>query len=158
MYSLDVHGAMIADEIRTGAYARALEQTVRPGSTVVDLGAGSGIMSLLACKHGARKVYAIEPDEVIEVAKELARENGFADRIEFIRDISTKVTLPERVEVIVADLRGVLPLFHTHLPSISDARERFLAPGGTIIPRCDTLWAGVVESPEAVADLLGTWK
>ncbi len=158
MYSLAGHGTMIADEIRTGAYAKALEKCVRPGSTVLDLGAGSGIMSLIACHLGARKVYAIEPDEVIEVAKELARENGFADRIEFIREVSTKVTLPERVDVIVADLRGVLPLFQSHLPSLNDARERFLADGGTMIPRRDSLWVCVVESPEATADLLGAWK
>jgi protein arginine N-methyltransferase 1 len=157
MYSLARYGEMIADEIRTGAYAHALERAVRPGSTVLDIGAGSGIMSLLACQYGARKVYAIEPDEIIEVARELARENGFADRIEFIREISTKVTLPERVDVIVADLRGVLPLFGSHLTSLADARERFLAEGGVMIPRRDTLWACVVESSAAVQDLLGAW-
>lgn len=157
MYSLSGYGEMIADEIRTGAYARALERAVCPGSTVLDLGAGSGIMSLLACRYGARKVYAIEPDEMIEVARELGRENGFADRIEFIRGLSTKVTLPERVDVIVADLRGVLPLFTAHLPSLADARERFLAEGGVTIPRRDTLWACVVESPQAVEELLGAW-
>ena len=157
MYSLAGYGEMIADEIRTGAYARALERAVRPGSTVLDIGAGSGIMSLLACQYGARKVYAIEPDAMIEVARELARENGFADRIEFIREVSTKVKLPERVDVIVADLRGVLPLFGSHLPSLADACERFLAEGGVMIPRRDTLWASVVESAEAVHDLLGAW-
>ena len=157
MYSLAGYGEMIADEIRTGAYARALERAVRPGSTVLDLGAGSGIMSLLACQYGARKVYAIEPNEMIEVARELARENGFADRIEFIRELSTKAKLPERVDVIVADLRGVLPLFSSHLPSLADARQRFLAEDGVMIPRRDTLWACVVESPQAVQDLLGAW-
>jgi len=157
MYSLAGYGEMIADEIRTGTYARALERAVRPGSTVLDIGAGSGIMSLLACQYGARKVFAIEPDEIIEVARDLARANGFADRIEFIREVSTKVKLHDRVDVIVADLRGVLPLFGSHLPSLADARQRFLAESGVMIPRRDTLWACVVESAEAVQNLLGAW-
>jgi type I protein arginine methyltransferase len=158
MYSLSGHGMMVADEVRTDAYAKALERTVRPGSIVLDIGAGSGIMSLLACQLGAGEVYAIEPDGVIEIARELARDNGYGDRIRFIRDLSTRVTLPKRVDVIVSDLRGVLPLFESHLSSLADARERFLKPGGAMIPARDTLWASVVEAPEAHAEFVGPWN
>src|SRR5436190_22785077 len=104
MYSLHGYGKMISDGVRMSAYARALEETVRPESTVLDIGAGTGVMSLLACKFGARKVIAIEPSVAIYIASELAAANGFADRIEFIRDVSTNVTLSERVDVIVSDL------------------------------------------------------
>lgn len=158
MYDLAQHGLMIADQTRTGAYAKALERAVRPGAVVVDLGAGSGIMSLLACRLGAARVYAIEPDEVIEVARQLARDNGYEDRIEFIQDVSTNVSLPQRADVIVADLRGILPLFQSHLPSLADARERFLASGGTMIPSRDTLWAAVVEAPHAFGEVVGPWR
>ena len=90
---------MIADHVRMAAYEQALRRTVRPDSVVVDIGTGTGIFSLLACQFGARKVYAIEPDSAIEVAREIAAANGYQDRITFIQDLSTAVTLPEGADV-----------------------------------------------------------
>src|SRR5438128_2452160 len=80
----------------TRAYESAIRQVVRPGSVVVDIGTGSGILALMACRSGARKVFAIEPADVIQLAREIARANGYADRIEFIQSHSTAATLPER--------------------------------------------------------------
>src|SRR5712692_2722385 len=101
---------MIADHVRMGAYAQALREAIRPGAVVVDIGCGTGILSLLACQRGARRVYAIEPDASIELARTVARDNGYADRIVFLQDRSLRVSLPERADVIVSDLRGRLPL------------------------------------------------
>lgn len=148
MYSISAHGMMIADKVRTDAYAQALRQAVTPDSVVLDVGTGTGIFAMLACRFGAKRVYAVEPDNSIQVAREIAAANGLADRIVFIQDLSTRVTLPERADVIVSDLRGRLPWFELHIPSVIDARERLLAPGGTLIPLRDTLWAAVVGAPE----------
>jgi protein arginine N-methyltransferase 1 len=153
-YSIAGYSEMITDAPRMDAYIAALEQSVRPGCVVLDIGAGTGIFSLLACRLGARRVYAVEPDDALQTAREIAAANGYADRIEFIQDISTRITLPERADVIISDLRGVLPLYQHHLPSIADARARLLAPGGVLIPRRDTLWAAVVESPAAYQRLI----
>jgi protein arginine N-methyltransferase 1 len=62
--------------------------------------------------------------------------------------MSTQVTLPERADVIVSDMRGTLPYLQQHLPSIADARRRLLAPGGVLIPQQDTVWAAVVSVPD----------
>ena len=140
------------------AYAAALRRTVKPDSIVMDLGCGSGVFALLACKLGARKVYAVEPENVIAIAREAAAANGYADKIEFIEDHSTKIALPEPATIIVSDLRGVLPWFQQHIPSIIDARERLLARGGTLIPRRDMLWAAVVESADRYEELAGPWE
>ena len=158
MYSISSYGKMIADHIRTRAYAGAMRQAINPDSIVLDIGTGIGIFAMLACQFGARRVYAIEPNDAIQVAREIAAANGFADRIEFIQDLSTRITLPERVDVIISDLRGVLPLFDHHIASIADARKRFLAPGGTMIAQRDTLWAAVVEAPNLYDRYATPWN
>jgi type I protein arginine methyltransferase len=157
MYCLSDYGRMIADRVRTDAYWRALRAAVTRESVVLDIGTGSGIFALMAAQLGAQRVYAVEPDDVIEVARELAAASGYADRIELIQEVSTKLALPEKASVIISDLRGVLPFFRRNIDSIIDARERLLAPGGVLIPRCDVLWAAVVEAPKIYSDYNEPW-
>jgi protein arginine N-methyltransferase 1 len=157
MYSIGDYGDMIADKVRMDPFVYALKASIQPDSVVLDIGTGAGIHALLACKFGARKVYAIEPNDAIHLARELARENGFADRIEFFQDLSTHVTIPEKADVIVSDLRGVLPLYGAHIPAIIDARERHLAPGGVLIPKRDTIWASLVEAGKVYTELTEPW-
>ena len=157
MYSLGGYRSMVADRVRVDAYAQALRKTVREGDVVLEIGTGPGIFAVLACKAGASRVYAIEPNEIIQVAREVATANGCADKIEFFEEYSDRVTLPLQADVILSDLRGVVPLFQRHIPAIVDARRRFLAPGGTLIPRRDTLWAAVVEAPETYSELVDPW-
>src|ERR1041384_4974659 len=158
MYSLHFYGQMIADAQRMEAYAAALRATVRTDSVVMDLGCGAGVFAVLACKLGARSVYAVEPENIIGLAREIAAVNGVAERIEFFDKLSTKITLPEPATIIISDLRGVLPWFEQHIPSIIDARTRLLARGGVLIPRRDILWAALVEAPSQYADLIGPWQ
>jgi protein arginine N-methyltransferase 1 len=158
MYSVHFYGQMLADAPRMDAYIAALCQAVRPGSVVLDLGSGPGLFALIACRQGARRVYAVEPDNVIQLAREAAIANGFADRIECFQELSTRLTLPEKADVIVSDLRGLLPWFQQHIPSVIDARTRLLAPGGVLIARRDKVWAAVVEVPDRYAELVAPWK
>jgi len=158
MYSLHFYGQMIADAPRMDAYAAALRRVVKPDSVVMDLGCGPGVFALLACKLGARRVYAVEPDNVIGLAREAAVANGFVDRMVFFEKLSTEITLPEPATVIVSDLRGVLPFYQQNIQSIIDARQRLLAPRGVLIPRRDILWAALVEAPEQYAELVSPWQ
>ena len=157
-YDISSYGAMIADSGRIDAYREALRGLVRPGSTVLDLGAGTGIYALIACTLGAEKVYAVEPSDSIGLARKIAHDNGFAERIEFIQDLSINVTLPAPVDVMVSDLRGVLPLFRRHIPTIADARQRLLARDGTMIPGRDHIHAAIVETPDTYAKIVAPWE
>ena len=157
MYSIIDYGEMIADKVRMDPYVYALKAKIGPDSVVLDIGTGTGMHALLACKFGARKVYAIEPNEAIHLARELAQVNGYADRIELFQDVSTRVTLPEKADVIVSDLRGVLPLYGQHIPAIIDARQRHLVPGGALIPIRDIVWVSLVESAKVYNELIMPW-
>ncbi|HTR63156.1 MAG TPA: 50S ribosomal protein L11 methyltransferase [Candidatus Binataceae bacterium] len=158
MYDIPDYGRMIAFKERTAAYARALETRVVPDSAVLDIGTGSGILALLACRAGARKVYAVESEDIIELARETARDNGFSDRIEFIHGLSTQVSLPERIDGIVAEIHGLLPLYGISLASLIDARERLLKPGGWIIPERETVRASLVSCPQIHRELTAMWN
>ncbi|GAC1670046.1 MAG: hypothetical protein NVS9B4_26080 [Candidatus Acidiferrum sp.] len=158
MYSLDDYGAMIADSRRSGAYAEAIGRTVRPGDVVVDLGCGAGLLSFFACRAGARRVFAIESQEIIEVARQLAEANGFSERIEFFRADSRQVQLPERANIFVCDVRGTLPLYGDGLLVVDDARLRFLAPGGVQIPQRDTVYATVANAEKWYERLTAPWR
>ena len=94
-------------------YSAAIARSVKPNDAVMDLGCGPGVFALLACKAGARRVYAIDTNGVVEFGRQLAAANGFSREIIFMCGDSRQIHLPERVNVIVSDIRGVLPLFLT---------------------------------------------
>ncbi|MGF1539844.1 MAG: 50S ribosomal protein L11 methyltransferase [Pleurocapsa sp.] len=158
MYSVNSYGKMIKDRVRMDTYLQALKQHIFPGAVVLDIGTGTGIHALMACQLGAEKVYAIEPADAIELARQIAAVNGYSDRIAFFQDLSTNIDLPEPVDVIVSDLHGVLPWFFQHIPSIVDARQRFLKPGGVLLPQGSKVWGAIVEAPELDYKYASPWQ
>jgi protein arginine N-methyltransferase 1 len=158
MYSVHFYGQMLRDTSRMDAYTSALQRVVTPDSVVMDLGCGPGVFALLACKLGARRVYAVEPENIVGLAREAAAANGFSNRIEFFENLSTQITLPEPATIIISDLRGVLPWFEQNVSSIIDARKRLLAPGGVLIPKRDILWAAIVEASTQYEELIDPWR
>lgn len=158
MYTVSQFAHMLQDRPRVDAYTESMRRSIRPGDVVVDIGCGTGYFSLLACQLGARKVYAIEPSDAVELARECVRASGLTDRIECIRDLSTRVTLPGPAQVIVSDLRGGLPLHGRHLPALLDARERLLAPDGILICQRDTIMAAPISHPEGYERCVGIWS
>jgi type I protein arginine methyltransferase len=158
MYSLDQFALMFSDEIRMEAYSAAIARCVKPGDAVLDLGCGPGIFALLACKAGARRVYAIDTNGVVDFGRQLAATNGYADRILFLRGDSRQIHLPERVNVVVSDVRGVLPLYANAIQTVEDARDRFLLENGCLLPSRDTLFAAVVALPKPYQQMAQAWK
>ena len=147
-YDLARYGKMIQDRIRTSAYQQALARAIKPEDVVVDLGAGTGLFTLHACRLGAKLVHAIEPNPIIQVAREIVQANGFSQRVTFHQAMSFQVELPEPCDVLITDPRGVLPLYEKAIPTIIDARRRLLKPDGVLIPQRDTIWAALVEAPD----------
>lgn len=131
---VDWHREMLADLPRVRAMGAALRAALKPGDVVLDIGTGSGLLAMLACQYGAGKVYAVERGQILEVARQLARHNGLEGRIEFVAGHSSKVDLPEKVDLVVAELIGDFGLDEGVWPVFADARRRFLRDGGRLLP------------------------
>ena len=149
---LDEHRQYLDDAPRLSAFARAIAAVVRPGHVVVDLGCGTGILGLLACRAGAERVYAIDAGDMAEVAEAIAAANGYADRVIIVRGHSLEVALPERADVVVSDQLGRFGFDAGVVEYFADARRRFLAPHGQLLPRRLSLWVAPVEHAEAHDD------
>jgi len=154
---LGSHKEMIEDCVRTRAYKRAIDEVVKEGDIVVDLGTGTGILAFFCVQSGAGRVYAIEQTEIIDLAKRIGLVNDMASKIVFIRGDSKEIRLPERVDVIVSETLGHFGVEEGMLESLVDARERFLRPGGVLIPRTLSLVIAPVEAPE-IFDEMNYWN
>jgi hypothetical protein len=145
--ALEEHRQYLSDQLRTSLFRKAIGEVVRPGDVVMDLGAGSGILGLLACQAGARRVYAVDAGGVIQVACEFARANGFGDRFVGIQGFSTRIALPEKVDVIIADQVGHFGFEAGLFEYFRDAAPRFLKAAGKTIPESVTLRTAAVSYP-----------
>ena len=135
MYAeFEVHRTMICDRVRTEAFRRAIDSVVRPGDIVLDVGAGSGILSVFAARAGAARVYAVERTSAAVLAQELAAANGVAEIVQVIHGEVIDVELPERVDVIVSEWLGGFGVDEGMLVPVIVARDRWLKPGGVISP------------------------
>lgn len=139
---------MLSDKIRMDAYRKAIYKNVKPGDIVVDLGSGTGILSIWAIKAGAAKVYAIEKTEAINLAREIARVNDCLDKIEFINENSMQVTLPEKADILISETLGSFAIDENTLEFTNDARERFLKKDALMIPQSIDLFIAPVEDKE----------
>jgi len=149
MYHVHDYDWMFADGVRTPAYLAAIARAIQAGDVVVEIGTGVGYFAVAAARAGARHVYAIEMSPAVALGPAVAQANGCAERITFVQGHSMRITLPERGDVLLEDLRGILPLAGEHIASVIDARTRHLRPGATIIPVRDTLWAAPAEADAA---------
>jgi protein arginine N-methyltransferase 1 len=132
---IEYHRTLLADRVRNAAFHAALASVIVEGeTTVADIGAGTGFLGFLAAKLGARRVDLYEAAEIAAVARKLERHNGLSNcRIAEVH--STDVESPDRVDVIVCETLGNYPFEENIVETLNDARERFLNPGGVIVPR-----------------------
>jgi type I protein arginine methyltransferase len=136
---------MLNDKLRMDAYHKAINKQVKPGDIVVDLGSGTGLLSIWAIKAGAAKVYAIEKTSAIELAREIAWVNNCLDKIEFIKENSMQVDLPEKADVLISETLGSFAIDENTLEFTNDARQRFLKKDAILIPQSIDLFIAPID-------------
>ena len=139
---LRIHELLLRDAPRNRAFHRALKASVKRDSAVLDIGSGSGLWAITAAKLGARKVVAIEMHPMLAgLIRALARDHGVADRVEVVTGDSRQVRLAREFDVVISETIGHVIFDEQVVEIMIDARERFLKPGGVLIPESVTLMA-----------------
>jgi len=148
---------MVRDEVRNQCYRAALSRLITPESVVLDLGAGTGILGLMAASLGAARVYQVEPATPLEVSMELASANHLADKMIPLPGRIEEVALPEQVDVILSVFTGNFLLEEDLLPSLFYARDRYLKAGGALLPDKARMWCAPVAMPGFYTDMIDCW-
>lgn len=158
------HRSMLADEVRNRAYESALRSAVRPGDIVLDIGAGSGLLALMAARAGARKVVACESNRALAAtAREIVARNGYGDIVEIVAERSTSLRragpLAEGADLIVAEVFSHTLLDEGAIGSLGHAVEKLAKPGARIIPCSASIEVALAEYrgkvPPALGDVAG---
>jgi predicted RNA methylase len=148
------HFAMLNDSERNDALAVALERVVRPGAHVLDIGAGSGLLAMMAARAGAGHVTSCEENPLLaELATQIVAAHGLSDVITVVPKRSTNLVvgqdLPRPADVVVAEVVDCGLVGEGILPTMTHARRHLLGVGGRLVPRSGRLLGALVQSPAA---------
>eukprot|EP00500_Bicosoecida_sp_ms1_P006444 CAMPEP_0203816582 /NCGR_PEP_ID=MMETSP0115-20131106/16438_1 /ASSEMBLY_ACC=CAM_ASM_000227 /TAXON_ID=33651 /ORGANISM="Bicosoecid sp, Strain ms1" /LENGTH=378 /DNA_ID=CAMNT_0050725487 /DNA_START=193 /DNA_END=1329 /DNA_ORIENTATION=+ len=157
-----IHEEMLKDEVRTRSYMNAIIQNKHlfKDKVVLDVGCGTGILSLFAAKAGARLVIGIDCSGIIEQAREIVRVNGFSDTVKLIKGKVEDVTLPdgvEKVDIIISEWMGYFLFYESMLDTVLVARDKWLAEGGLLFPDKATLYMCAIEDGEYKDEKIAFW-
>ncbi|TMW62784.1 hypothetical protein Poli38472_005402 [Pythium oligandrum] len=147
-----IHREMITDRVRTDAYRNAIlnNPELFKGKVVLDVGCGTGILSMFAAQAGAARVIGVDFSEMGHVAREITKDNGFGDVITILKGKVEDLELPvDKVDVIISEWMGYCLLYESMLDTVLFARDKWLAPGGYLFPdKCSMHIQGVYDSTQ----------
>ena len=145
-----IHEEMIKDKIRTGSYKKAIENNkiIFKDKIVLDIGSGTGILSIFAAKAGAKHVYGIEYADIADYSKEIIKQNNLSDKITIIQSKVEEANLPvDKVDIIISEWMGYFLLYESMLDTLLFARDKWLKKDGYLLPdKAQIYLAGIQDS------------
>lgn len=162
-----IHREMIEDRVRTEGYRDFIEKNAElfKEKTVLDVGCGTGILSLFCARAGAKRVLAVDNSDIANRARDNIARNGYSDKIEVIQGrvedfhMQRKIG-KEKVDIIISEWMGYGLLFEGMLDSVLRARDLYLREDGLMVPSHCTMRIAPVSDKDWIADASGEkfWK
>ncbi|KAJ5993028.1 hypothetical protein N7451_008752 [Penicillium sp. IBT 35674x] len=155
-----IHEEMLKDDVRTRSYRDSIYQNrhIFKDKVVLDVGCGTGILSMFAARAGAKHVIGVDMSSIIEKAKEIVAVNGLSDKITLLQGKMEEVNLPfPKVDIIISEWMGYFLLYESMLDTVLYARDTYLVEGGKIFPDKATMYVAAIEDGEYKDDKIGFW-
>ncbi|XP_046402124.1 protein arginine N-methyltransferase 1-B isoform X1 [Ischnura elegans] len=157
-----IHEEMLKDEVRTLSYRNSMyhNKHLFKGKVVLDIGCGTGILSMFAAKAGASKVYGIECSNIVEYAKKIVEANQLSDVVEIVKGKVEEVTLPDgvqKVDIIISEWMGYCLFYESMLDTVLYARDKWLKPDGLMFPDKATLFVCGIEDRQYKDEKINWW-
>ena len=159
--SFYIHEQMLKDKIRTGTYQDAIMKNpeVFKDKIVLDIGSGTGILSIFAAKAGAKHVYGIEFADIADYANEIIKKNNLSDKITIIKSKVEEVQLPvEKVDIIISEWMGYFLLYESMLDTVLYARDKWLNKDGYMLPDHATITLAGLEDTDYKSSKVNFWE
>lgn len=160
-----IHEEMLKDEVRMRSYRNSIlnNKHLIKDKVVLDVGCGTGIMSMFAAKAGAKKVVGIDFSDIVFKAQEIVKANKLDHIVTLVKGKAEEVDLtlqgiePNSVDVIVSEWMGYCLLYESMLPSVLYVRDKWLKPGGVILPDISYLKICAIEDGDYKEDKIHFW-
>ncbi|KAJ3866690.1 S-adenosyl-L-methionine-dependent methyltransferase [Lentinula novae-zelandiae] len=155
-----IHEEMLKDSVRTGSYRSAIINNPHlfKGKTVLDVGCGTGILSMFAAKAGASHVVGIDMSNIIDQAQKIIDANGFSKTITLVKGKLEESDLPiKQFDIIISEWMGYFLLYESMLDTVLLARDQYLKPGGLIFPDNATMYLAAIEDQDYKEEKINFW-
>jgi len=155
-----IHEEMLKDEVRTLSYKNSIvnNKHLFKDKVVLDVGCGTGILSMFAAQAGAKMVIGIDCSEILTQARQIVKDNGLDHIVTLIKGKVEEVTLPvDKVDIIISEWMGYFLLYESMLDTVIYARDKWLVPGGLIFPDKATLYLTAIEDADYKEDKINFW-
>jgi protein arginine N-methyltransferase 1 len=157
-----IHEEMLKDEVRTLTYRNAMyhNRHLFKDKVVLDVGSGTGILSMFAAKAGAKRVIGIEFSNIAKQAVQIVKDNKLDNVVTIIQGKVEEVELPdgiEKVDVIISEWMGYCLFYESMLNTVFYARDKWLANDGVLFPDRANLYVCAIEDRQYKDDKINWW-
>ncbi|KAJ7217773.1 S-adenosyl-L-methionine-dependent methyltransferase, partial [Mycena pura] len=155
-----IHEEMLKDTIRTNSYQSAIlnNKHLFKDKTVLDVGCGTGILSMFAAKAGAKHVVGIDMSNILDQAQKIIEANGFKDTITLVKGKLEEAELPfQEFDIIISEWMGYFLLYESMLDTVLLARDKYLKQGGLMFPDTATLYLAAIEDQDYKEEKINFW-